>query len=528
MKTKFKYTLGLLFGLLLFSCDDQLDIPQQGALAVEDFYQTDEDALEAIAAVYNSWRGMLFNDYFVKNLLSDDMHCGGGSRGDNPQLEQINEYRLNPSTTTIGAKFSQYYQLIYLSNLVINRFEAESDVKERVIAEAKVARAWAYFDLVTLWGPVPFVIAELAPSEYQQPNGEISAIWAQVELDLNDAISSGALPEKEGAFDQSLGARLTKQAAMAFLGKALVFQGKYGEAATVLNDVINSKKYQLYGGAYENVLRAVSDFNEESIFEFNSLDDPANPWVQGTTILGPMIGYRDDQLDLNAYWWGVHDLHPYNSWGFGSPTADLYSAFVAMEGPDGYRLNSTIKTYYQLMGMYIFVRDGGRVYGNEGYFSWKQRNAGSEIISSSFGYVTSANYRLMRYAEVLLLAAEASLQSGDDGSALTYINEVRSRAQLTPLGSVTLDDIKNEKRLELCFEGTRFQDLVRWGDAATVLADQGKEIPVFYGLNEDFSFKVQFDYTNTTYGFKSGKNELLPFPEHEMNVNQNIVQNPNW
>ena len=85
-----------------------------------------------------------------------------------------------------------------------------------------------------------------------------------------------------------------------------------------------------------------------------------------------------------------------------------------------------------------------------------------------------------------------------------------------------MEDIKNEKRLELWMEGTRFQDLVRWGDAASVLADQGQKIPVFDGVS------VTYPYTNSTYGFKAGKHELLPFPEHEMNVNKNIQQNPGW
>ena len=163
------------------------------------------------------------------------------------------------------------------------------------------------------------------------------------------------------------------------------------------------------------------------------------------------------------------------------------------------------------------------LYGNEGYLQWKHRMPSDEVITTSWGYSTHTNFRWMRYAEVLLLASEASLQSGDAASALIYINEVRSRARLNPLSNVTLDDIKKEKRLELCFEGCRYQDLVRWGDAATVLANQGKEIPA---LSADGS--VSIVVTNTQFGFKTGKHELLPFPEHEMNVNKNLKQNPGW
>ena len=109
----------------------------------------------------------------------------------------------------------------------------------------------------------------------------------------------------------------------------------------------------------------------------------------------------------------------------------------------------------------------------------------------------------MRYAEVLLLAAEACLESGDNTSALDYFNQIRVRAQLPTLSSITLDDIKNEKRLELCMEEVRYQDLVRWGDAPSVLAEKGHRIPVFSGIKEDGSYDITYPYENTTYGFQS-------------------------
>ena len=130
----------------------------------------------------------------------------------------------------------------------------------------------------------------------------------------------------------------------------------------------------------------------------------------------------------------------------------------------------------------------------------------------------------MRYAEVLLLAAEASLQSGNAGKAVDYVNRVRNRAQLPALGSVSMDDIKKEKRLELWMEGCRYQDLIRWGDAATVLAKRGQERPALY-KDGRVSWNEQ---KNASAGFKSGKHELLPFPATEMNVNKNMTQNPGW
>ena len=129
--------------------------------------------------------------------------------------------------------------------MVINNIEDDSDIKKRVIAEAKVSRGWAYFHLLTFWGTPPLVLSSLTPDEYQQPNGNPQEIWAQIEKDFTEAIESNALPEKGSSTDRSVGARLTKQAAQAFLGKAFLFEGKYQEAATTLKSVINSGNMNL-------------------------------------------------------------------------------------------------------------------------------------------------------------------------------------------------------------------------------------------------------------------------------------------
>jgi SusD family. len=526
MRTKFIYIISLAIGLTFFtSCEDRLDVDQQGATSVESFYKTDEDANQAVAAVYFQWRSQAYNDFFLKNCLSDDINTGGGSRGDNAILEQLNEYKFSPSNGTMSDYFSGMYTLIYRANLVINNFTEETSIKKKSIAEAKVARAWAYFNLVTLWGPVPLVTKPLAPSEYQQPNGVVTEIWTLIEKDLTEAISSGILPEKASAIDKTIGARLTKQYAIALLGKSQLFEGKNGEAATNLKSVISSGKYALIDD-YSVVLRKVEDFGTENLFEVNSILDGDNAFNQGTTILGNMYGWRSDKMSLWGYYMKAHDLYP-GGWGFANPTKALYDAFVEMEGADGYRLNNTLKTYDQVKTIGapvapVTINAGTSLYGHEGYFNWKWRFVGSEVIPNSYGLATDNNYRMMRYAEVLLLAAEACLQSGDQASALKYINQIRTRAKLPSLTTVTLNDIKKEKRLELCVEMVRYQDLVRWGDAATALANRGKQVPVFNGT------AISYPYTNETYGFKAGKNELLPFPEHEMGVNQNIKQNPGW
>ena len=120
-----------------------------------------------------------------------------------------------------------------------------------------------------------------------------------------------------------------------------------------------------------------------------------------------------------------------------------------------------------------------------------------------------------------MLAAEANLQAGNSAKALQYINEIRTRAKETPLTAVTLNDIKTEKRLELCNEGVRYQDLVRWGDGKTAMGEQGKDVPAFTGSD------VQWNWHNTVYGFQD-RNVLLPIPLKELELNPNMQQNTGW
>lgn len=211
------------------------------------------------------------------------------------------------------------------------------------------------------------------------------------------------------------------------------------------------------------------------------------------------------------------------TYGFLNPRKSLYDAFVAAEGKTGYRLTKTMLDPETMDAYGIKLNPGQNLYGCEGYLFYKNRVLNSDNImdASYFQALQYTDRKIMRYAEVLLLAAEANLAAGNSDIALKDINEIRTRAHEASLTSVTLNDIKTEKRLELCLEGTRYQDLVRWGDAKVALADQGKQIP-------NYSSKgVSFDYTNSQYGFKD-KHMLLPIPLKEKELNPNIVQNTGW
>lgn len=521
---KMKYILlSVVMSIFAVGCEDYLDIPKHGNMGgQDDFYKTDDEALQALASLYGTWDGIYANWFYAKNLLSDDAYTGGGNRGDNSSMEQLNEYTFGTDNTIVKDFYSGMYALIYKANLIIEKVAPDTPAKARTVAEAKFFRAWANFDLVTLYGPVPKVDHLLSPGEYRMGNSTVEELWAFIEQDLGEAIDSKALPSKSDANDPQTGMRVTKEVAQSLLGKAYVFQKKYPEAAAILDEVIASKKYELFKGEYDMLLHAANNNSCEAMLEIQKRKDPEQmSWAhyENNTMFYLMYGWRSDCIDMGS----LKTVIENGTWGFFNPRKSLYDAFVEREGANGYRLRSTLRTAEQMEKEFgVKVLPGQSITGNEGYFIWKTRLLQEDNVSpGTQPWFVWTNYRVMRYAEVLLLAAEAHVLGGDKGKALDYVNRIRERARLTPLGSVTLDDVKKEKRLELCLESVRFQDLVRWGDAETALADQGKQVPAFTGS------KTEFRWSNPTYGFKA-KHKLLPIPRKEMELNPNMKQNDGW
>ena len=519
MKAKYIYVALLgLFALLGTGCESRLDIPKHGNMgSQEDFYKTDADAMQALAALYNSWGSNYYNWYFLKNLLADDIWTGGGQRGDNSDMERLNEYTFGTDCSMVASVYSGMYNIIYNANLIIHWLEPDTPVKKQAVAEAKFFRAWANFELVTLYGTAPKVDHLLEPGEYRQANSTPEELWNFVEQDLTDAIDSDVLPSKKNANDGETGIRVTKEVAQAMLGKAYLFQKKYADAVSMFDKVITSKKYSLWQGDYDKLLHVAANGSCESMLEVQKRNDAEQGWnLMTMTFL--MSGWRTDKLTLTGE---AQATIASGTYGFMNPRKSLYDAFVAMEGKDGYRLNGSIRTYEQVKEFGVTLSGG--LPNHEGYFNWKNRALKEDCIydASFFQALQYINLRVMRYAEVLLLAAEAHVMGGNPQSAADYINEVRTRARLTPLATVTLDDVKKEKRLELWMECVRFQDLVRWGDAEAALGNQGKNAPAFQMDG------VEYPYENATYGFKA-KHNLLPIPQKEMELNPNMVQNEGW
>ena len=476
--------LGMM-SLMTVGCESELDIEKHGNMgSMDTYYTTDENVNTGTASLYLETKSAYYNWFFTKNLLSDDVWCGGGQRSDNGEMEKLNEYGFDSNHTMIESLYKSLYAIIYKACLLTDKIQGETPVMKRAINEAKVFRALAHFELVTLWGTAPVVDHLLTPAEYQQPNSTPAELWAAVEKDLNEAINSGTLPSKTNANDVETGIRVTKEFAQALLGKAYLFQGKNSEAAAMLDHVINSNKYALFAGEYDDQFHAAANNNCESLFELQKRNDPEQVWNVFDMVY-IMQGWRTSALSYN-------------------PAALMKLA---------------IGNY----GFGVEIQPGASIYGSEGYFFWKNQ-AYREDCATDMSYFQIGQFidlKVMRYAEVLLLAAEAHLQAGNAAKATEYMNMVRTRAHETPLTAVTLNDIKIEKRLELCNEGVRYQDLVRWGDAKTAMANQGKDVPAYTGSD------VQWNWHNSKYGFQD-KNALLPIPLKELELNPNMKQNPGW
>lgn len=171
---KLKYILPALIAsaaMLFSSCEDGLDIPKHGNMGgQDDFYKTDAETEQAVASLYNSWGGNYFNWYYLKNLLSDDNWTGGGSRGDNADMERLNEYTFDTDHGMIAGVYQGLYGIIYKANLIIEKVTPDTPVKAQAVAEAYFFRGWAHFELASLWGTAPVVDHLLQPSEYHQGN----------------------------------------------------------------------------------------------------------------------------------------------------------------------------------------------------------------------------------------------------------------------------------------------------------------------------------------------------------------------
>ena len=573
------------------SCEKNLDIPQKGVVAIESFYKTDADAEAALAAAYARFAtrvtgqdgSSIYTDYKAGlNNCGDDMYAAGSNFGDNDFMAQLDEFRLDSGNQVVDHFYSNLFQVNYACNLVIDNFKeglpdsGPTATTKRVVAEARVLRAYLYFILTALWNTPPLidhVISDGLPyNSDKDPDNPMSHedLFRWVASECEAAIPD--LDERKSTADKDGAVKVTKGFAWAVEGKALLFVKDYSGAKTALKKVIDSGKYALVpGNRYWENFHVEGDANEEKIFESNiEFNSGVSAWggmIQRSTWMEAQIwNWRSDHFVAGAspqgkYTGGV------DGWGGLGVPQWFGDEFFANDGHSP-RFDATLKhisdAVYNMeynneeinamtleqkkTSDKIGIADVEQgLYGQSFWLPFKQLMRGTD--AGAYGNNVRLNNGLvMRYAEVLLLYAEACLQSGDAAQGAWAVNQIRQRAGLAALASVDMNVLKKEKSYELWLEGSRWLDLVRWGDTGRV-ADAGKAVPKLFdkvhrapksGENVKWENGTEANsrfYTVDTHeaidrgftvGFKAGKHEFFPYPTSVMDKNPNIVQNPGW
>lgn len=506
-------SLAILLIVVIACSEDFTTNTQDDVQDLDTFFEDESNVEQALIGVYDLMQYNYGRDwhsaFLVKLLSGDDANCAGGNSADQQQLQDIDDYTaIATSNSSIESVWDLFYRTIALSNLVIESI-ADSSLsnKDRVTAEAKFFRAWCYFELTTMFGDVPLRLTLPSGAEdFGLAKSEQAEIYAQIEADLADAIAG--LPDKSAISDVF---RVSQGTAQALMGKVLVFQEKYSESLPYFEAVINNVSHDLEANP-EDVWSIDTEFGIESLLEIGYVSTTARDW--GNVAWGgrtesnlhiQLMGPRGDGI------FDVSSIGLLNGWGFNLPTAKLAAAFDA--AGDTTRKAATLMTEAELTaaggGVDETVAPDGSIWDYEGAIRVKYATKAEDTSADGvreLNYTT--NFRLLRYAEVLLLAAEAYNQAGQDANARTELNKVRQRAGLADVDAALAGDdlfeaIVDEKFLELAHEGQRFWDLVRWGRAATELAGTG--------------------YTS--------KNDLFPIPISEIDKNTEMTaddQNPGY
>ena len=476
--------LMLLMGILSCS-DDFVDVDSFDEDS-ENFFNSEEDYELALIAAYDMLQSTYLN-VMLGEIASDNTLAGGESATDVPGIQEIDDMVHTPVNAQLRDIWSWMFAGVNRANYILE-FKDKTDFpgKERILAEATFLRAYYYFELVKWFGDVPLAVDKrlLFGDQDVVPRTPASEVYDQIEADL--AYAAANLPYE--AFETG---RVTKGAAQALLGKVLVYRGKFQPAAQVLEDLINNGPYELLED-YTNMFENDNENNIESVFE-----------VQYTDVEG--AGFGCLQCSEGNVAVGFNGIRNYSGpvfesgFSFNVPTAEAYAAF---EDGDLRRDVAVLD-----IEAWAAANDGVSYvegYEHTGYYNRKYIARQGELYTGDANLTNPNNYRAIRYAEVLLLAAEALNRGGiDDGRAQEYLNQVRRRADLENLslsGSELTEAIYRERRVELMGEGHRFFDLVRTGRAAL-------SIP----------------------GFQSGKHELFPIPSIEIELAGNRwEQNPGY
>jgi hypothetical protein len=396
--------------------------------------------------------------------MSDDSEKGGSGDNDAFELLLLETFQGPVNTDLLEGEWSACYEGIYRANTVLEYIppmEINDATKNQVVAEAKAIRAWFYYNLVTIFGDVPKVDKLLSASEYNLARSPKGEIWNLIVQDLTDAIA--VLPLKSEYPQSDLG-RMTRGTAQALLVKSYLWMENWSAAQATAEAIVNSGEYQLTPN-YADIFTTGGENNMESVFEIQYMNASGGNWGKNNANEGTFSNVF--QRARGAY----------EGYGFNIPTQNFVDEFSA-EGFEDPRLASTVFREGEAMGdRGIFTKEAA---GTD-YDFYNKKGFNNKSEEAPFGDPNpngGTNDRVIRYADVLLMHAEAAAKNGNEAAAQTSLNAVRARARgtnasilpdITSSGQTLIDAIYRERRIELGMEGHRFFDLVRTGRGTSVL-----------------------------------------------------------
>lgn len=495
-----KILAGVITASLLFSAcgDDFVETKPPYGINSDSYFSSQDDYYNALIGAYDILQSTYVN-VILGEIASDNTHCGGESATDVIGWQQVDRMEQTPVNDNLKNVWDWNFAGVQRASFILqNKDKIDFDGKAQLIGEAYFLRAYFNFELLKWFGSIPIKPEGMFVSgdETSIPRSSKAEVYALIESDLITAKASvnPVAPEV---------GRITKGAVQALLGKVYLFEEKFSEAATELDAVINSGLYHLYGTQgtedYANLFEYVGENSPESVFE-----------IQYTGTEG--AGFGCLQCSEGNVAVGFSGIRGYSGpffeggYGFNLPTQEAYDAFDSADLRRGVTVLDIEAWAAANPSVVYTVGNQDPVTGHTGFYNKKylpriNDNQGDTNLTQP------NNYRAIRYADVLLMAAEAYNRGGmSDDTAKNYLNQVRRRAfgdtnhDITAAGSTLTSLIWEERRLELMGEGHRFFDLVRTGMAAGAID-----------------------------GFTTGKNEVFPIPLQEIQFSQgNWDQNPNY
>jgi len=474
------------FGIV--SCDEFVDYEASETynIVAEDYFKSSNDYEAALVGVYDVTQWTLYN-WMIGEIASENSLCGGESATDVIGLQKIDDMIHDAENDQLSRIWQYMYEGINRANYMVeNSDKMDFPRKNELYGEVHFLRAFFYFELTKFFGDVPlFTTSRLTAGDSatlsRSPQSEV---YALIESDLQAAIS--ALP-----LEKSTNGRATSLTAHALLGKVYLYQDKFDEAASILEPLIGL--YTLPADPQSTFLKG-GENGPESVYEIQHTKE-SNWWAWDYVPQGTEGNFGVIHHGIRGYNGPLYA----SGWSFNVPTQDLVDAYAAGDKRKDVAVLD-IEAWATQTGASF-----AKGYEHTGYFNNKYiPRAGESQAQQELNYET--NYRAIRYADVLLMAAEANnrASSPNVSKAQNYLNQVRARAYgnssnaSSSTGTTLTQEIWDERRLELAGEGSRFFDLVRTGQAANVIS-----------------------------GFVAGKHELFPIPQTEIDVS-NLTQNPGY